>query len=320
MSSGTVPSPGPSANPAAPPDIVIPERLVGETAFDRVSSMMMSMVLGGMFIVAWLALLYWISPVFRARGTAPITIVDIAGGGGSLDGVEGSIESVNVDAAAAEMASNNTVDAAYFEEPSLAQISETILDSIVDSATQTTDLAPSMRTGGEIATGVAASRVGTGLPGFGDGGGGGGYPAHMRWSILYTAGQTLDEYARQLDFLKVELGVIRNGRIEYASNFSSPRPTRRTGGGVEDKRLYFIWQGQGRKQSDIELLRRAGIEVGSGNILQFYPPEVEQLLLRRERDFKGLLTTEIRMTRFRVVPRGANNYDIEVVAQVPLKG
>ena len=40
------------------------------------------------------------------------------------------------------------------------------------------------------------------------------------WIIIYPPGQTLEDYARQLDFFKVELGAIVNNSMQVASGFS----------------------------------------------------------------------------------------------------
>ncbi len=79
--------------------------------------------------------------------------------------------------------------------------------------------------------------------------------------------------------LGVELAVISGeNQFTYVSNFSSPTPTKRFGSGQGDDRLYFLWQGRGRKASDVALLAKAGIDVGEGVVLQFYPKPVEAML------------------------------------------
>ncbi len=134
------------------------------------------------------------------------------------------------------------------------------------------DIAEALPNAQMVATGQKASKIGTGKAfGFGPGPGGG-VPREMRWSIVFTPGQTTDEYARQLDFLGVELASPMSGTtLDYASKFSSGAPQRRVGLVAADKRLYFLWQGAGRKAADVELLQRAGIDVGNKAIFQFYP-------------------------------------------------
>ncbi len=79
-----------------------------------------------------------------------------------------------------------------------------------------------------------------------------------------------------------------------------------------------IWRGQGRKATDLALLRKAGIEVGEGVIFQFYPAAVEQRLAQLEVQFKGRQPAEIRRTQFRIVP-GSDGYEFEVVSQETLR-
>jgi hypothetical protein len=137
--------------------------------------------------------------------------------------------------------------------------------------------------------------------------------------MLFNPGQTADEYARQLDFLGIELATVQGSdTLVYASSLASPQPRVRNGSSTADRRLYFAWQGKGRKASDIELLRKAGIEVGEKPILQFCPPAVEETLAQLEVAYRGLKPSEIRVTRFRVVPRG-DGYAFEVIDQQTLR-
>jgi hypothetical protein len=181
------------------------------------------------------------------------------------------------------------------------------------------DLGAAMPRGGPVASGRRASKLGTGGPGLGFGPGDGGVAREQRWSIIYNPGQTQEEYARQLDGLGVELAVISGpNQLTYVSNFSSPTPTHRVGTGQGDDRLYFLWQGRGRKASDVALLQKAGIDVGEGVVLQFYPKPVEELLAQLEVRYRGRQPSEIRVTRFGVVPQG-DAYGFEVLAQDTLR-
>ena len=214
------------------------------------------------------------------------------------------------------------MDAAEFEAPSVENTPTAMLDAAADvgSTMAEVDLGPAMPNGGAVASGKRASRIGSGKIGFGNGNGGdGGVRREDRWSIIYNPGQTADEYARQVDALGVELATI-NGTdtLIYGSNFSSPTPSTRIGPAQADGRLYFAWQGQGRKASDVALLRKAGIEVGEKPILQFYPKGVEDILSRLEVAYRGRQPIEIRVTRFRVVPNG-NSYGFEVIDQQTLR-
>ena len=92
----------------------------------------------------------------------------------------------------------------------------------------------------------------------------------------------------------------------------------RYGNGQGDDRLYFLWQGRGRKASDVALLKKAGIDVGEGVVMQFYPKGVERQLSELEVRYKGRQPAEIRVTRFSVVARG-DGFGFSVLAQEPLR-
>ncbi len=144
-------------------------------------------------------------------------------------------------------------------------------------------------------------------------------PANSAGASSTTPARTLEEYARQLDALGVELAVVASPeQLLYISHFSDPTPTKRHGTGRTDHRLYFLWQGRGRKPSDIELFKKAGVEIGDENVFQFYSADAERRLAELEVKYKGRNPGEIRVTRFQVVPKGAS-YDFEVVAQETLR-
>jgi hypothetical protein len=237
-------------------------------------------------------------------------------------GTPGSTEKIDVPGAdPAPFASNNEEEAGDFEEPAVQSAPGAMLDAVAEagSGLAEVDLGPVMPSGGPIASGKRASKLGTGGPGLGFGPGDGGVGREQRWSIIYNPGDTPEEYARQLDALGVELAVVQNqNQLVYVSNFSQSEPTKRYGTGQSDHRLYFLWQGRGRKASDIALLKKAGIDVGDKVVLQFYPPGVENTLALKEVRYKGRQPGEIRVTRFSVVPKG-DGYDFQVIAQETLR-
>jgi hypothetical protein len=298
-------------------------RVIGESKFDRVSSFLMAVVLGAILVVGWLGLIYITNQAYAGRVTAPLQIIEVfGGGGGSPEGTPGSTEKIDIAGAdAAATASNNEEPAGQFEQPSVQQLPGAMLETVVESGQNLAevDIGPVMASGGPVASGKRSSKLGTGGPGFGYGPGDGGVAREQRWSIIYDPGQTADEYARQIDALRVQLAVvIDQNQLQYAWNFSSAKPDTRFGVGRNDHRLYFLWQGRGRKVSDIALLQKAGIEVGEGVVLQFYPPEVETRLAELEVRYRGKSPAEIRVTRFRVAAKGGS-YDFEVVAQELLR-
>ena len=298
-------------------------RVLGESKLDRVTSLLMAVILGAMLVVGWLALIFVTNQEFAARVTSPLQIVEVfGGGGGSPDGTPGSTEKVDIAGAdAASQASNNEETPGEFEQPSVQTTPGAMLDAALEAGKSVAevDVGPAMPNGGAVATGRRASKLGSGGPGLGFGPGDGGVSRENRWSILYPEGQRPEEYARQLDFLKVELAVVGGkDQLVYASNFSSPTPTRRNGGSGGESRLYFIWEGRARKASDLTLLRKAGVEAGEGTVFQFYPAGIEQRLAELEQRYRGRTPAEIRVTRFAVVPKG-DGYDFKVAAQETLR-
>jgi hypothetical protein len=312
------PTPEAGAEPAG-----VELKLYGETLVDKISSLLMAFVLAASFLVGWLGFWLMSTSAFDKKPSAPIELIEVSGnGGGSPDGVLGGKQDINVPGGeASTVASNNMEDASEFEEPNVELTSTGLIDTFVDASTAdmaNVDLAEAIpgAVAGQVATGRRSSKIGNGAPGLGSGGpGDGGYSRENRWTIAFPAGQTPDEYARQLDFFGVELAVKFTGtNMEYASKFSSGTPDRRVGAAKADMRLYFLWQGAGRKGHDLELLRRAGINVGNNDIFQFFPKSVEDQLIAAEVAFKGRQPAEIRRTVFTVVARG-NGYAFQVVSQ-----
>jgi hypothetical protein len=270
-----------------------------------------------------MGLIYLTNQAYASRVTAPLQIIEVSGGGGgSPEGTPGSTEKIDVPGAdPAAFASNNEEPAGDFEEPAVQATPGAMLDAVAEagSGLAEVDIGPVMPTGGATASGKRASKLGTGGPGLGFGPGDGGVAREQRWSVVFNTGQSPEEYARQLDALGVELAVVAGrDQLVYLSNLSSPQPTRRVGSGRSDGRLYFLWQGRGRKAEDLALLRKAGIEVGEGVVLQFYPKGVEDQLAQLEVRYRGRQPGEIRVTRFSVVPKG-DGYGFQVIAQETLR-
>ncbi len=157
--------------------------------------------------------------------------------------------------------------------------------------------------------------AGPGGRGLGHGPGRGGGIARQ-WEVYFIEGNTLEGYARQLDFFKIELGVLMpNNQVAYATNLSQPRPSTRTGQADLERRYYLTWRGGNLIEADRELLARAGIDTTGRIILKFLPPELEAQLLAMERQRAGDQAKSIRRTRFGVRPGGSGGYSFVVLEQ-----
>ncbi|MBN2024605.1 MAG: hypothetical protein JW809_17635 [Pirellulales bacterium] len=158
------------------------------------------------------------------------------------------------------------------------------------------------------------SGTGTGRGGGGTGTGRKGKP--RRWEVSFAKGLTLEEYAKQLEFFGIELGVMMpNNRVEYAYNLTRSRPSRRSGTIEEEnarKRFYLTWRHGELQEADRQLLARAGIQAGRRIILKFLTPETERKLYDLEKTYAN--GREVRRTLFSVVPDG-EGYQFQVVRQ-----
>ena len=117
---------------------------------------------------------------------------------------------------------------------------------------------------------------------------------------------TLDAYAKQLDFFKIELGILQpDNKIIYAYNLAKPKPDSRvvSNPALNEKRYYLTWRTGEMQQADRDLLAKAGVEVGDRLILKFLPKEVELELMGLEKAFNNLTPKEIKKNALRRHPR-----------------
>ncbi len=81
------------------------------------------------------------------------------------------------------------------------------------------------------------------------------------WEVVFQKGNTLDLYARQLDFFKIELGVVLpDNKIAYAFNLSKRKPESRVSADPAntERRYYLTWRSGDLEQADRELLLPRG--------------------------------------------------------------
>ncbi|MGQ0634964.1 MAG: hypothetical protein ACT4QC_10160 [Planctomycetaceae bacterium] len=293
-----------SINDAPPPPVL------RETAYEKVSSWLMALLAALAATTAVLAAA-WFANRAPAKFTAvPVELIESPGGvdDGAVD------ETLRVESPADSIPDASPADVVSDER----EVQEA-LDNVLELADQAAEQAERQFDAGTQNTGKVGSASGTGRRALGSGTGAGGFPREQRWLVRFGDLQSVEEYARQLDFFGIELGALAGGKLSYSSGLSQARPTVRTAtSGAGEKRLYMTWQAGNRKQADVQLLRKAGVEVGAGTIFHFYPKETEDRLAHLELNYRNRRANEIRRTYF-AVKRGASGYDFEVIRQTYLK-
>ena len=291
--------------PAARPPVI------RVTRYEEVSSFLFAIIGGLVLIVVLLGCLWYSTRVSKPREPVAVELFEDSGGveDGSPD------ETLRVDAPEPPSPDAAVGDVASEErdvQESLDQVVAQADDAVVETQ-RPFDL-------GVRNAAKPGSAAGTGRRALGSGAGpGGGFSREQRWLVRFADQSNLAEYTRQLDFFGIEFGAVVDGRMVYLSKLSSPRPTMRTSAsGANEKRLYMTWQGGGRKQADLQIFRKAGVDVGNGVMFHFYPKEAEDKLARLELDYRKRAAREIRRTYF-AVNRVDKGYEFSVVHQTYLK-
>ncbi|HBH54471.1 MAG TPA: hypothetical protein DDY91_21525 [Planctomycetaceae bacterium] len=302
----------------------VPKSYVKTSPFERVSSLLLTVVAALVLTVGVLSMSFVSKTKFKPP--EPIAIELTEDPGGSEDGAAG--ETLRVDSALpevpdaspdAEVVSDVRETAGTFE--AFSEIATSMVASgegsgggsmSVDAGTLESEV-------GLRNAGTPGSAKGTGRRPLGRGKGKGGFPREDRWNVRFSSLGSIDEYAKQLDYFGIELAAVVNGKMTYLSEFTGARPKMRTvASGKDETRLYFTWQGGERKQADVQLFRKAGLDVGNAPLLHFYPKATEDALALLEFKYKNRKANEIRRTFFEVNPTKAG-YEFSVVRQTYLK-
>lgn len=290
-----------------------PEPVMRVTSYDHVSSSLIALVSGlGLTIFVLTAAWYSIEPL-PPRVPVALEIVDSQAAGvedGSPDETL-KLEGPGPEDELASVASDDDSP-----EPEIAESLDNVMD-VADEATVQADRQYEFQTR-ERDSGVRGSANGTGRRALGIGHGKAGIPREQRWYVSYNDRETLEEYGKQLDFFKVELGLLTSdGKLIYLSKLSQAKPVSRTSTtGKNEARLYMTWQGGARRKADVQLFQKAGIDPGPSVMLQFYPAEIEKMLARLELDFRKRPLSEIRRTSFATRPTpDAKGYEFYVTNQ-----
>lgn len=277
------------------------------TQYDQVSSSLIAVVLALVIAVLWLSIVWFTNRLPQTENDVALEMVDLAGGAedGSPD------EELLV-----ESPEDPVDDPSQIDTPTEENQVEEMLDSVVELSDKATQQVQQQMQTDLTNSGKVGSAAGTGKRALGFGPGKKGLPREQRWFIKFSDRGSLIDYARQLDYFKIELGALmRNGKMIYLSKVSSDKPVSRTASsGENEKRLYMTWQGGQRRTSDLSLFKKAGYDVTGAILFHFYPKETENRLLLMEQKYRNKKFDEIRRTYFTV--RGSRGgYDFEVTRQ-----
>jgi hypothetical protein len=261
----------------------------------------------------------------------PVKPIQFSGGGGGGGGGNGGLNlnqelgQPGVDEAPdlAEPPIQDTLNAvASAVTAQTAVLSDAGADVVAEVA-HGTDFSDTRRAGRGFGVGTGngngvGSGTGNGVgSGTGDGFGPGNGPAEPQREVRFEPDNLLD-YARFLDFFKIELGVLgQDNKIHYAYNLSRKTPDVRDGDPASEQRL-FMNSARGRfAPLDRQLVTRAKLAEKGRIVLQFYPTEAQAILNRLEQDraqAAGKKAEEIRRTVFRVV-RNKDQFEFQVEDQ-----
>jgi hypothetical protein len=269
--------------------------------YDQVSGMLVAVLIILGFITLMMFLIWLSTRVFWVEPPVPVTLLDVGGGGsGQVAGGERDFEEPNPEEINEVL--DQPIEQTLESIVSVVSTQEPQLDAVEGST--------SLGTGQGEGTGDGRGK-GPGGPGTEDG-----IPAYERWELRMSAAN-LDEYARQLQFFGVELGVAGGGNpnVEYIFNLTAPKPDTRRGDPKAEKRLRFLHRSGELRKADRDLAARAGVATDGRVVFQFYSPQMYQALLQLEYNSKGKRTiSQVRKTVFGV--RGsAGRYEFFVIEQ-----
>lgn len=300
----------PVATRTKPADVRLPVLRV--TRYEQVSAFLVAIMAGLVVVVGLLSFAWYTTRAPKPKEPVPVELIEFTGG--SEEGAVG--ETLRVDSPLEANPEAGAVESAS-DEPEVRESLDNVLE-LTDAAV--TQIERQFDMGVRATVGQPGSAEGTGRRPLGSGpGSGGGFPREQRWMIRFGDQTNLDAYARQLDYFGIEFGAVVDGKMVYISQLASPRPVMRTvASGAGEKRLYMTWRGGSRKQADLQLFRKAGIEVGTGVLFHFYPKNTEDRLARLELAYRKRRANEVRRTFF-AVNSVEGGYEFAVVHQTYLK-
>jgi len=282
-----------------------PNTVLRISSYDRAASMLLSLlILIGSSVT--LMFVIWISNrIHTSQVAVPVVMDEVGTGDGSPAGGGGT----DLDQPATEEVAQET----NLQEPQLKDTLSLVASAVQDRADLLDDPAMLDRTnpgrGGGTGGGIGTGH-GTGI---GPGSGTGGRPRH--WELRFPRDNSLEAYAKQLDFFGIQLGVLLPGnKVQYAYNLSKSQPDQRTGAANQEKRYYLTWRRGELEQADRELLARAKVDYQNRLILKFLPVEIEKQLWSLEKARAGDGSAGVPTTVFGIRAEG-NGYSFYVIEQ-----
>jgi len=246
--------------------------------------MMLALVILLGVIVLALLIIWLTNQIFLSQAAVPVLVTELGDGDSALGG--GS----DLETPPEELGLESDL-----ETPMVAEMLTAIASAV---GTKAAILDDPRFTGMSQSGGHGDGRLGGG-PGTGTG-------ISRQWEVRFAEGNTLDSYAKQLDYFGIELGVLMPGnKVIYAYHLSRSRPETRTGPADAERRYYLTWRGGDLQQADRDLLGRTGTPTKGRLILKFLPPEVEARLLALERARAGTEADNVRKTVFGVRAEGS---------------
>jgi hypothetical protein len=140
----------------------------------------------------------------------------------------------------------------------------------------------------------------------------------IAWEILFADETTAEEYARQLEYFKIEVAAVSaDGRVEYISRLTDRKPLKHVGKRSDDPRRYLGWKAGKLHAVDRRLLSKAGITTNRKELTHYIPAETQAVMEQLERAYGNREPSEIRRTRFAIRPVAGGRYEFFVVEQDP---
>ena len=289
------------------PSVMTPVMRV--TLYDSVSSWAIAQCAGLLMTCMAVVTIWLTTRLPKPPDAVPVELVELPGGfeDGSPD------ETLRVDSPEPEARDAVPADAVADQ----MEIAEAV-EAVVEMSESATQQVQQQFDSGIQNTGKVGSAKGTGRRALGSGSGTGGIPREQRWFVKFGERSSLDEYAKQLDFFKIELGaLLPDGRLAYLSNLTNAAPqVRYVNTGSDEARLYMTWQGGDRRAADAQLFAKANVVVRADTVIfHFYPKPIEQKLAQLELAFRNRTVKQIRRTYYAVEPAGGG-YQFSVFRQI----